>query len=98
MFGIVYNRLSRAHLHKITFIDPAVVSLSKKFVMLKVDLTKSNNPMHKTLERKYQIKGVPTLVLLKSDGTEAKKLRVVGFIKKERLLERMEQLAAEKVP
>ena len=85
-------------LDKFTFIDPAVVSLSKKFMMLKVDLTKSNNPMHKTLERKYQIKGVPTLVLLKSNGTEAKKLRVVGFIKKEKLLERMEQLAAEKIP
>lgn len=85
-------------LDKFTFVDPGIISLSQRFMMLKVDLTKSNNPLNKALERKYQVRGVPTLVLLNSDGTEAKELRVVGFIKKEKLLERMQQLVPEKYP
>jgi len=81
-------------LDKLTFPQPEVVEMSRKFVMLKVDLTSSRDPESERLKKKYQIKGVPTLVLLKADGSEAADLRIVGFIKKEKLLIHMEQALA----
>jgi thiol:disulfide interchange protein DsbD len=76
-------------LDKLTFSQPEVVEMSRKFAMLKVDLTSSRNPETERWKRKYQIKGVPTLVLLNPDGSEAKELRLVGFVKKEKLLSQM---------
>jgi len=78
-------------LDRFTFPEPEVVALSRRFVMLKVDLTSSRDPAANRLKKKYQIKGVPTLVFLKSDGREAPELRIVGFVKKETLLARMSE-------
>lgn len=78
-------------LDKLTFSQPEVVEMSRKFTMLKVDLTSSRNLEANRLKKKFQIKGVPTLVLLNPDGSEAEDLRVVGFIKKEKLLSYMEK-------
>jgi thiol:disulfide interchange protein DsbD len=78
-------------LDKLTFPQPEVVEMARKFVMLKVDLTSSRNPETGRLKKKYQIKGVPTLVLLRADGSEAADLRIVGFVKKEKLLAHMER-------
>lgn len=79
-------------LDKLTFSQPEVVEISRKFVMLKVDLTSLKNPETERLKRKYQIKGVPTLVLLNPDGSEARDRRLVGFVKKEKLLVQMRQV------
>ena len=79
-------------LDRLTFSQPEVVEMSRKFVMLKADLTSSKNLETERLKRRYQIKGVPTLVLLNPDGSEAKAQRLVGFVKKEKLLVRMEQV------
>jgi thiol:disulfide interchange protein DsbD len=81
-------------LDKLTFSQPEVVEMSRKFVMLKVDLTSSSNIAAIRLKNQYQIKGVPTLVLLKPDGAEAGDLRIVGFVKKEKLLDNMEKTLA----
>ncbi len=79
-------------LDKFTFTDEKIVNMSEKFVMLKVDLTKTDNQVYEKLRRKYKIRGVPTLVLLKPDGNEVKDARVVGFIKAQRLLEKMDKV------
>jgi thiol:disulfide interchange protein DsbD len=79
-------------LDKLTFPQPEVVEMSRKFVMLKVDLTSSRDPESGRLKKKYQIKGLPTLVLLRPDGSEAAELRIVGFVKKEKLLSQMEKV------
>ncbi len=76
---------------KTTFVNSQVVKKSRDFVMLKLDLTGSRNPLAKKLEKKFQIKGVPTYVFLKPDGKEIRELRTVGYIKAERLLEKMEK-------
>lgn len=78
-----------------TFSDPEVVELSRRFVMLKVDLTGSGNPAAERLRSRFQVKGVPTLVLLRRDGTEAMDLREVGFIEKDVLLEHMHWILRE---
>jgi thiol:disulfide interchange protein DsbD len=81
-------------LDKFTFSDPDVVEISRQFIMLKVDLTKSNDPRVKELKNSYQIKGVPTLVFIDSQGNELSKLRVVGFMEKEDFLPILESVLA----
>jgi thiol:disulfide interchange protein DsbD len=81
-------------LEKFTFSDPDVVDISRQFIMLKVDLTKSNDARVKELKDLYQIKGVPTLVFIDSQGNELSKLRVVGFMEKEDFLPIMESALA----
>ncbi|MCJ7682279.1 MAG: thioredoxin family protein, partial [Candidatus Aminicenantes bacterium] len=73
-------------LDKLTFTDSRIIEVSRKFVMLKADMTRSRDPRIRALEKKYGVKGVPTLVLLKSDGSEASEWRTVGFLKADNLL------------
>jgi thiol:disulfide interchange protein DsbD len=79
-------------LDKFTFPDPEVVELSSRFLMLKVDLTGSGNPASERLKKRFGVKGVPTLLLLYADGTEARDMREVGFIEKDVLLEKMRKV------
>jgi thioredoxin:protein disulfide reductase len=78
-------------LDKQTYATPEVVVLSKKFIMLKVDLTSSDDPQAEFLRKKYQARGVPTLVFLTPDGKEMTNLRGTGFEPKEAFLKKMEQ-------
>jgi len=64
-----------------TFVDPSVVELSRDFVMLKMDMTRAGDPFVKKVERQYQVKGVPTYIFLRPDGTEIRELRTVGYVK-----------------
>ncbi len=76
-------------LDKFTFSAQEVIENSQNFIMLKVDLTKGSNPISRGLREKFKIKGVPTLVFLKSNGEELENLRVIGFIEKENFLKIM---------
>jgi thiol:disulfide interchange protein DsbD len=74
-----------------TFSTPEVISASKDFKMLKVDLTSADDPKSTVLQQKYQIQGVPTLVFLKPDGKEMAELRVTGFEPKDVFLPKMKR-------
>jgi thiol:disulfide interchange protein DsbD len=74
-----------------TFADPEVVQRSKEFVMLKVDLTSTSDPQAEILRKKYQARGVPTLVFLSPDGQEIESLRGTGFEPKEVFLGKMNE-------
>jgi thiol:disulfide interchange protein DsbD len=74
-----------------TFAEPEVISRSKEFVMLKVDLTSAEDPEVEALRSKYQVRGVPTLVFLGPDGQEIPGLRGNGFEPKEVFLNKMSQ-------
>ncbi len=76
-------------LDKQTYSTPEVVALSKQFVMLKVDLTSSEDPLAENLRKKYQARGVPTLVFLTPDGKEIANLRGTGFESKDVFLKKM---------
>ncbi len=81
-----------------TFSAPEVVDRSREFVMLKVDLTSAGDLQAEALRKKYQVRGVPTLVFLKPDGQEIPGLRGTGFEAKEVLLDKMNralQLSAD---
>jgi thiol:disulfide interchange protein DsbD len=74
-----------------TFAAPEVVDRSREFIMLKVDLTSAGDAQAEALRRKYQARGVPTLLFLKPDGAEIPGLRGTGFEPKEVLLEKMDR-------
>ncbi|MCF8239838.1 MAG: protein-disulfide reductase DsbD [Melioribacteraceae bacterium] len=75
-----------------TFSQPEVIEMSGHFTMLKVDLTTEDTPQAKELKSNFNIKGVPTLVFLNTDGEELPDLRVVGFLEKEELLPIMQSV------
>jgi thioredoxin:protein disulfide reductase len=64
---------------RLTFSRPEVIALSRKFSMLKADLTSNKNAGVREFYRRYGIRGVPTLIFLKPEGTEISELRGTGF-------------------
>ena len=76
---------------KKTFVDPGIIELSRKFIMVKVDLTDNASPEVESIRKSFNIAGVPMLVFLKADGSEIEDLRLMEFEKPEAFLFRMEE-------
>jgi thiol:disulfide interchange protein DsbD len=77
-------------LDDVAFHNSEIVKQAKRdFVMIKVDLTRKGNPVHERLLHEYDVKGVPTVVLLDQDGRERRDLRVVDFLPADQFLIRM---------
>jgi thiol:disulfide interchange protein DsbD len=66
----------------ITFLDPAVAAEAKRVTMLRADVTEMT-PEHEDWMKRFQVLGVPTLVLFGSNGAE--EARAIGFVEPERL-------------
>ena len=58
------------------FPDPAVIAAAKPFDAYKADLTHGDTPA----SRRYGVSGVPTVIFLGAGGTEARAVRVEGFV------------------
>jgi thiol:disulfide interchange protein DsbD len=82
-------------LDKKTFHDQDVVRESEQFSMIKVDLTKEANPDVLQLLKKYDVKGVPTMIFLDSDGNEIKELQVIDYMPGSEFLPRMKKALGE---
>ncbi len=78
-------------LDKKVFTDPDVVRLSRDFVALRVDLTK-RHPYQEELQRRYQVRGVPTIIFITRKGREDRALRIESFGNKKEVLKRMKAL------
>jgi len=77
-------------LEEITFHDAVIVKQAKQnFIMIKVDLTRKENPIHEHLFKEYKVKGVPTVVFLDRQGNERSDLRLVDFLPASQFLIRM---------
>ena len=77
-------------LERITFHDPGIVQQgNSEFIMIKVDLTRKGNPINEYLLRRYDIRGVPTVVFLDRDGRERHDLRVLHFMAPDKFLKLM---------
>ncbi len=77
-------------LEELTFHQRDVVAKANRdFVMIKVDLTQKENPAYTRLLSQYDVKGVPTLIFLDSQGNERADLRLVDFLPPEQMLSRM---------
>ncbi len=66
-------------LDKETFHNKDVVTEAAKFSMIKVDLTKGADLAVTQLLKKYDVKGVPTVIFLDSHGVAKKELETVDF-------------------
>jgi thiol:disulfide interchange protein DsbD len=75
-----------------TFNKPEVVAESERFVRLKADLTRGDDPESLELVKKYAIVGVPTIAFIDSSGLEVSAARLVGFEKAEPFLARMQRV------
>lgn len=73
-----------------TFNQPEVIAASRDFVMLKADLTHQGRHV-RAFSDKYDIKGVPTFIFLRPNGTEITELRGTGFEEKDVFLKKMKR-------
>ena len=81
-------------LEEVTLHQPDVVQLAEKdFTMVKVDVTKGGNPYHEELLKKYNVKGVPTIVFLDADGKERTDLRLVDYLPPDKFLDHMRDVS-----
>lgn len=71
-------------LDALTFTDPRVIEESKKFSTFKADMTKSLSPDVETMREKFNIVGVPTVLIIDSNGNEAG--RITGFVNADEFL------------
>ena len=88
-----YNAFCK-ELDEKTFNQPEVVAESKKFVMLKADLTRNADENVKAFYKRFAAKGVPTLIFLKPNGEEMAELRGVGFETRDVFLGKMKKALA----
>ena len=77
-------------LEDVTFHDAEIVKQAgQDFIMVKIDLTRRGNPVHKQLLKEYKVKGVPTVVFIDRQGNEQSNLRLVDFLPADQFLIRM---------
>lgn len=77
-----------------TFNQPEVIEATRDIVSLKADLTQHGSPDVRGLRRKFDIRGVPTIVFIDAAGRERANLRAVEFIDKEEFLSRLSKLTS----
>lgn len=65
---------------KFTYADPSVIRESQRFVNIKIDSTKSDDPKVKQLWEKYRVVGLPTIVFISKDGTVLRDKTISGFV------------------
>jgi len=76
------------------FTDPEVIKLSRNVITMRLDLTRSQQ-FHDDIMRKYQIRGIPTVVFINRQGVEEKRLRAIGFVGKDEFLKRLRLFLAK---
>lgn len=72
-------------LSSITFVDSAVKARLTQFFLIKIDASE-NSQLLSTLHKRYNITGLPTLVILDRSGQERPSSRIMGFMKAGRFL------------
>lgn len=65
---------------KFTYADTEVIRESQRFVNIKIDSTKSDDPKVKQLWEKYRVVGLPTIVFISKDGTVLRDKTISGFV------------------
>ena len=77
--------------------DNAAVAptLADKFVTLRADLTQWGSPASAALEKQYGFGSLPTIVILRPDGTEIKSLRITGRLSVAEFQKKMAEAQAQ---
>jgi thiol:disulfide interchange protein DsbD len=69
-----------------------VVNDLSDFMTLRVDATRAVSPEAEDLLGRYEVYGVPTILVFDAHGREHQDLRVTGFIRPKELRERLARL------
>ncbi|MEA2085335.1 MAG: cytochrome c biogenesis protein CcdA [Thermodesulfobacteriota bacterium] len=77
-----------------TYNDERVVKVSREFTMIKVDCTSSDSVCAR-LAKKFNVSGLPTIIFFSPGGKELHDLRVVGFVRPNKLMKKMKKTAGE---
>ena len=77
-------------LDAMTFSDPRVISEAKRFAAYKADMTKSLSDEVSSLRTRYNIVGVPTVLIINSKGKEVE--RITGFVNSAEFLKIIENV------
>ena len=81
------------------FENPLVApTLADKFVTLRADLTQWSSPASAALEKQYGFGSLPTIVVLRPDGTEIKSLRITGRLSVAEFQKRLGEAQASSQP
>jgi thiol:disulfide interchange protein DsbD len=78
-------------LDRYTFSRPEVIAASRDFVMIRADVTSNRDPRVKDFYKRFGVKGVPTMIFLRPDGSEIGELRGTGFEPKDVFLAKMKR-------
>jgi thioredoxin:protein disulfide reductase len=81
-------------LERATFTDESVIDATQEFARFKVDMTQYESETSKRLREQFNIAGVPTVLFIDENGNEVEEARVVGFLRADRFLERVEMARA----
>ncbi|MDR3665316.1 MAG: cytochrome c biogenesis protein CcdA [Ignavibacteriaceae bacterium] len=73
-----------------TFSDERVITIANNFVTVKADMTKSLSPDVEALRNKYNIVGVPTVLIIDSKGNEIQ--RLTGFVNADEFVKLLESV------
>ncbi|HRI63582.1 MAG TPA: cytochrome c biogenesis protein CcdA [Polyangium sp.] len=73
---------------KHTFADPRVIEKGANFIPLKFDATNDDDPQVEQVKKKYNVVGLPTVVVFDSAGKE--RVRFTEFVPAERFLKAIE--------
>lgn len=71
-------------LDALTFSDQKVIEKSKEFINMKVDMTKTLSEQTEIIRKKFNIRGMPTVLIINSEGEEVE--RITGFVNAEEFL------------
>ena len=74
-----------------TWTNEEVVGATTDMKRMKVDLTHFDSRESETVRKKFNISGVPTVILLRGDGTEPMDSRIVGYIPPSEFLKKLKQ-------
>ncbi len=75
-------------LDALTFSDERVIAQSKEFVNIKVDMTKTMSDETERIRNKFNIVGMPTVLIIDSNGAEIH--RLTGFVNADEFLKLMQ--------
>jgi thiol:disulfide interchange protein DsbD len=81
-------------LEKKVFRDPEVVALSREFLTVRVDLTR-HHPQQEEILKRYNIRGVPAILFMNSQGIEERALRIQSFVGPGEMLKRMKRVVGK---
>ena len=79
-------------LDETTFRNVAVLDMARQIVMIKIDLTSGAGEGQRELLERYQVKGVPTVIFIDSQGRERGDLRLVDYLPADEFVVRMKQI------